>query len=81
MTYVAIIGAGVVGGNLARFFKEQRGIQPVIHDPPKGESRLGAVHESDVAFVCVPTPCDTMLDLPQGDLRQSDVRSVPALGD
>lgn len=59
---VAIVGAGAVGGAMARLFPDR-----VLYDEPKGIGRREDVNDCDVAFVCVPTPtaadgsCDTSI--------------------
>lgn len=59
---VAIVGAGAVGGGMARLFPDC-----VLYDEPKGIGTREAVNACEVAFVCVPTPtatdgsCDTSI--------------------
>jgi UDPglucose 6-dehydrogenase len=52
---VAIIGLGMVGGALNRFF-ETRGIVARLYDPPKGFDDPSVLNEADVIFIAVPTP-------------------------
>jgi len=55
---IAIIGYGMVGGALGRYFQMIRGIEPVIYDPKKGHDSMEEVNKSDLIFICVPTPYD-----------------------
>jgi UDPglucose 6-dehydrogenase len=52
---ITVIGAGVVGGSVVRYFREQ-GIAVGVYDPPKGKDDIGAIDQADIVFVCVPTP-------------------------
>ena len=53
---IGIIGNGVVGGCLIRYFKDQ-GRALVVYDKFKGEGSLAAVNQGcHTVFVCVPTP-------------------------
>jgi len=48
---IAIIGLGMVGGALAKTFKE-----PILYDPPKGIGSIEELNTADIVFICVPTP-------------------------
>jgi UDPglucose 6-dehydrogenase len=50
-----VIGAGIVGGSVVRYFREE-GIPVGVYDPPKGEDDLAVIDRADIVFVCVPTP-------------------------
>ena len=52
---IGIMGAGVVGGALAAFLREQR-TDVRLYDPPKGHDDIAALNEAQTVFVCVPTP-------------------------
>lgn len=54
-TSIAIIGEGVVGGALRRWFESRR-IGAGSYDPPKGLADKGVVERADIVFICVPTP-------------------------
>ncbi|MBF8280838.1 MAG: UDP-glucose/GDP-mannose dehydrogenase dimerization, partial [Candidatus Magasanikbacteria bacterium] len=56
---VGIIGFGMVGGALTRYFNS-RNITPVIFDPLKGYEDAEALKDTDIIFVCVPTPYDAV---------------------
>jgi len=53
-----IIGVGMVGGALRRYFEENRGIKPLLYDPGKNLGSLEEINQADVIFICVPTPFD-----------------------
>lgn len=55
---IAIMGVGMVGGALARYFEEEKDLKLACYDPPKGLSDLESLNDSDIVFVCVPTPFD-----------------------
>ncbi len=52
---IGIMGAGVVGGSLIAFLREQ-GRDVAVYDPPKGHSSIEALDAAGTIFVCVPTP-------------------------
>jgi len=52
---IAIMGTGMVGGALDRYFKTQN-IEAGLYDPPKGLSDETVLANADVIFVAVPTP-------------------------
>ncbi len=54
---ICIIGCGVVGGALRRWFESQAA-DVAVYDPPKGLDDTCAIDRADVVFVCVPTPYD-----------------------
>jgi UDPglucose 6-dehydrogenase len=59
---IAIVGLGMVGGALAKVFKD-----PIVYDPPKGMCSVEELNKADIVFIAVPTPtnhngkCDTIL--------------------
>lgn len=55
MPRVAVMGAGMVGGALGRYF-ESRDIPTGWFDPPKGLVDVNVLRNADVIFVAVPTP-------------------------
>lgn len=55
MTRIAIMGTGMVGGAIDRYFK-LHGVQAGLFDPPKGLSDVSVLADADVIFVAVPTP-------------------------
>ncbi|MBI4138599.1 UDP-glucose/GDP-mannose dehydrogenase family protein [Candidatus Uhrbacteria bacterium] len=55
MPRIAIMGTGMVGGALSRFFQVQN-IEAGLYDPPKGLDDVSVLAAADVIFVAVPTP-------------------------
>lgn len=81
---IGIVGVGVVGGAV-RYGMEKLGHDVRVHDPRLG-TRLADVVESEVVYVCVPTPsapdgsCDTSIVREVvGDLAAIRYRGVVAL--
>lgn len=55
MPRIAIMGTGMVGGALDRYFKS-RDVTAGLYDPPKGLADASVLANADVIFVSVPTP-------------------------
>lgn len=55
MPRIAIMGTGMVGGALDRYFKSQN-IQAGLYDPPKGLDDVTVLRDADAIFLAVPTP-------------------------
>ncbi len=55
MAKIAIMGTGMVGGALERYFKLQN-VTPGLFDPPKGLTDTDVLKNADVIFIAVPTP-------------------------
>lgn len=53
---LGIIGVGMVGGALRRYFEQKREIKPFLYDPGKNLGSVEEVNQADVIFICVPTP-------------------------
>ncbi len=53
--HIAIMGTGMVGGALDRYFKTQN-IEAGLFDPPKGLADTSVLAAADVVFIAVPTP-------------------------
>lgn len=56
MKKVGIIGVGMVGGAMRRYFEEKKGIKPFLYDKGKNLGSPEEVNQADIVFVCVPTP-------------------------
>jgi UDPglucose 6-dehydrogenase len=52
-----IIGVGMVGGALQRYF-EKRGLKPFLYDKGRNLGSVEEVNKADIIFICVPTPFD-----------------------
>lgn len=55
---IAIIGVGMVGGALQRYFEDKKGIKPFLYDKGRNLGSPQEVNQADIIFVCVPTPYD-----------------------
>jgi UDPglucose 6-dehydrogenase len=57
-TKVGIIGVGMVGGALRRYFEEKKDkeVNLYLYDKYKKLGSIKEVNEADIVFVCVPTP-------------------------
>lgn len=59
---IGVMGLGMVGGALFRYFKLQRsmvvGDRLFGYDPAKGFRDKAALNRAEIVFVCVPTPYD-----------------------
>lgn len=55
MKNIAIMGTGMVGGALSRYFVSQN-IQAALYDPPKGLDDASVLETAEIIFVAVPTP-------------------------
>ena len=51
-----IIGVGMVGGALQRYFENVRGIKPFLYDNGKNLGSPQEINQAEVIFICVPTP-------------------------
>ncbi len=75
---VAIIGVGMVGGALRRYF-EKKGIKPFLYDKGRNLGSPQQINQADIIFICVPTPYDC--PLPRGQGKGFDLSCVEeALG-
>lgn len=52
---IGLMGAGMVGGALERWFLKE-GTVPLVYDKYKNRGSLDEVNQADIIFVCVPTP-------------------------
>jgi len=48
---IAIVGCGVVGGNLAAVFEEKTNYKIIRYDPDKGF--VGDISDADIVFICI----------------------------
>ncbi|HHE76759.1 MAG TPA: UDP-glucose/GDP-mannose dehydrogenase family protein [Candidatus Parcubacteria bacterium] len=54
---IGIIGVGMVGGALKKYFEKQ-GRELLLYDPGKKLGNLEEINLANVVFICVPTPFD-----------------------
>ncbi len=55
MPRIAIMGTGMVGGALDRYFK-MKNVEAGLYDPPKGLDDVNVLRDAEVIFLAVPTP-------------------------
>jgi len=55
---IGIIGVGMVGSAVARYFENVKGIKPFLYDNGKNLGSTQKINEAEVIFICVPTPLD-----------------------
>src|SRR3989339_1628236 len=54
---IGIMGVGMVGGALRRYFTEvKKTAVLVVYDPAKGFTDKNEINKAEIVFVCVPTP-------------------------
>ena len=63
MKKIGIMGVGMVGGAIHRYFLTKN-IEPALYDPHKGHNDISVLNDADLIFVAVPTPY--YLDGPDG---------------
>src|SRR3989338_4655163 len=72
---IGIMGLGVVGSQLKRWFEEtnghKRGVDLFLYDIASSKGYSDDINKAQVIFVCVPTP-----SLPEGTINLSFVESV-----
>ena len=54
---IGIMGLGMVGGAVKRYF-DKREFTVLFYDKGKNEGSVGEINNADVIFICVPTPFD-----------------------
>jgi UDPglucose 6-dehydrogenase len=54
---IGIIGVGMVGGAVSRYFKSA-GISPYLYDKYNKIGSPAEINKADIIFICVPTPFD-----------------------
>ena len=55
-TKVAIVGTGMVGGALQRYFDKKEGVELFLYDKGKNIGSPEEVNKAEIVFICVPTP-------------------------
>ncbi|MBI2042636.1 MAG: UDP-glucose/GDP-mannose dehydrogenase family protein [Candidatus Nealsonbacteria bacterium] len=55
-TKIGIVGTGMVGGALQRYFDKKEGVELFLYDKGKNLGSPEEVNKAEIVFVCVPTP-------------------------
>lgn len=55
---IGIVGVGMVGGALQRYFEKFLNIKPFVYDKGKNLGSPQEINKAEVVFICVPTPFD-----------------------
>jgi len=62
---ISIVGTGMVGGALQRYFENKPNYQLFLYDKGKNIGSIEEVNKADFIYICVPTPnkqgCDTSI--------------------
>lgn len=77
---IAIMGTGMVGGALDRYFRSHRSIRVGLYDPPKGLNDVSVLARAEIIFVAVPTPFDPVRESFDETFLHQAVRAVPGSG-
>jgi len=55
-TKIGIIGVGMVGGALQRYFEKKEGVELFLYDKGKSLGSPDETNKAEAVFICVPTP-------------------------
>ncbi len=55
-TKIGVIGTGMVGGSMQRYFERKKDIELFLYDKNKNIGSQEEVNKAEIVFVCVPTP-------------------------
>jgi UDPglucose 6-dehydrogenase len=55
-TKIGVVGTGMVGGAMQRYFEGKEGIELFLYDKGKNEGSKEDVNKAEIVFICVPTP-------------------------
>jgi len=55
-TKVGIVGVGMVGGAVQRYFEKKGGVELFLYDKGRGIGSPEEVNKAEIVFICVPTP-------------------------
>lgn len=58
MQNIGIIGVGMVGGALQRYFEQKRKVKPFLYDKGRALGSPQEINQAETIFICVPTPYD-----------------------
>lgn len=53
---VGIVGVGMVGGAMKKYFEKKESVELYSYDKDKKEGSIKEVNNADIIFICVPTP-------------------------
>ena len=63
-TKIGVVGVGMVGAAMQRYFEKKQGLELFLYDKGKGLGSPDEINKAEIVFVCVPTPY--LKDLPAG---------------
>ena len=55
-TKIGIVGTGMVGGAMQRYFEKKEGLELFLYDNGKNVGSPQEVNQAELIFICVPTP-------------------------
>jgi len=55
-TKVGVVGVGMVGGAMQRYFEKKQGLELFLYDKGKGLGSIEDINKAEIVFICVPTP-------------------------
>ncbi len=55
-TKIGIVGTGMVGGAVQRYFEKKQGLEIFLYDKGKNIGSPEEINKAEIVFVCVPTP-------------------------
>lgn len=55
-TKIGIVGVGMVGGAMQRYFEKKQGLEIFLYDKGRGLGSPEEINKAEIVFVCVPTP-------------------------
>ena len=55
-TKIGVVGVGMVGGAVQRYFEKKEGVELFLYDKGKNLGSSEEVNKAEIVFVCVPTP-------------------------
>ena len=55
-TKIGIVGTGMVGGAMQKYFEKKDGIELFLYDKGKNQGSKEEVNRAEIVFICVPTP-------------------------
>ena len=68
---IGIIGLGMVGGALQRYFARKQNYKLFLYDKLKNLGGIDDINQADYIYICVPTPYDPTTGQKNSALNQS----------